>query len=127
MLVLVVDDAVTARMMITSILKDMGFSQIRSAEDGVRALELLADGATPGLVFVDWNMPAMNGLELVKRLRADEAYSETRILMVTTETGMNHVAMALDAGADEYVMKPFTKDILLDKLRLLGIESPAWH
>jgi two-component system, chemotaxis family, chemotaxis protein CheY len=71
------------------------------------------------LMLVDWNMPEMNGLELVKKVRSDSRYASTTIVMVTTETEMEQMASALEAGADEYVMKPFTKDILEDKLRMV--------
>lgn len=125
--VMVIDDAVTARMMIISILREIGFKQIHAAEDGVRALQVLEGMDSPDLVFVDWNMPYMNGLELVRTLRSRATFDQTSIMMVTTETGMSNVIAALEAGADEYVMKPFTKDILLDKLKILGIDIPAWH
>jgi two-component system chemotaxis response regulator CheY len=77
------------------------------------------------LVLADWNMPEMNGLELVKRLRQDPALSSLKVLMVTTETEMGYMASALEAGADEYVMKPFTKDILTEKLELVGVSPLA--
>jgi len=66
-------------------------------------------------------MPEMNGLELVKLVRSDPAYGPTRVMMVTTETEIDQMTDALDAGADEYVMKPFTKDVLAEKLQLMGL------
>jgi two-component system chemotaxis response regulator CheY len=72
------------------------------------------------LLLVDWNMPEMNGLQFVKELRRESAYRSVPLVMVTTETEMSQMTAALDAGADEYVMKPFTEDVLLDKLRLVG-------
>ena len=72
------------------------------------------------LMLADWNMPEMNGLELVKALRQRAELSSLRIVMVTTEAELGHMASALEAGANEYVMKPFTKDILREKLELAG-------
>jgi two-component system chemotaxis response regulator CheY len=73
------------------------------------------------LVLADWNMPEMNGLDLLKRLRQNPELSSLVIVMVTTETDLDQMAAALEAGANEYVMKPFTKDILVEKLELVGI------
>jgi len=73
---------------------------------------------------VDWNMPVMNGLEFVKALRADPTFAPVRVMMVTTEADMHNVAMALQAGANEYLMKPFTRDAVMEKLSVLGI-GPA--
>ena len=73
------------------------------------------------LVLVDWNMPVMNGLEFIKAVRSDRALDPVRIMMVTTETEQEQVIRALDAGANEYVMKPFTKEILVAKLSLLDV------
>ena len=73
------------------------------------------------LVLADWNMPEINGLELLKRLRQDPELSSLVVVMVTTETELDQMAAALEAGANEYVMKPFTKDILVEKLQLVGI------
>ena len=73
------------------------------------------------LVLADWNMPEINGLELLKRLRQNPELSSLVVVMVTTETELDQMAAALEAGANEYVMKPFTKDILVEKLQLAGI------
>jgi len=73
------------------------------------------------LVLADWNMPEMNGLELLQRLRLDPALASLVVIMVTTETELDQMAAALEAGANEYVMKPFTKDVLIEKLQLVGI------
>jgi two-component system chemotaxis response regulator CheY len=77
------------------------------------------------VVLADWNMPEMNGLELLKQLRANTDLASLKIIMVTTETEMSQMASALEAGANEYVMKPFTKEILKEKLALVGIDSLA--
>jgi two-component system chemotaxis response regulator CheY len=73
------------------------------------------------VILVDWNMPEMNGLDFVKTIRADPRYSEVPLMMVTTETEIEQMYRALEAGANEYVMKPFTDEVIADKLRLLGV------
>ena len=73
------------------------------------------------LALVDWNMPEMSGIELVEAVRADPAFASLRIVMVTTETELSQVSRALEAGADEYLMKPFTRDDVVGKLELLGL------
>ncbi len=78
------------------------------------------DGASLRLILVDWNMPEMTGLEFVRAVRARPEFRPVRLLMVTTETEIEQMARALAAGADEYLMKPFTADALKDKLELLG-------
>ncbi len=72
-------------------------------------------------MLTDWNMPEMNGYEFVCAVRKDNTYDEMRMMMVTTETEMSQVVKALEAGANEYVMKPFTKEMILEKLNLMGI------
>jgi two-component system chemotaxis response regulator CheY len=73
--------------------------------------------------MVDWNMPELNGFEFVKAVRAESAYDEMKLMMVTTESEIEQVAQALEAGANEYAMKPFTKEVILEKLSLIGIEA----
>lgn len=123
---MIVDDAVTARMMIASILRELGFDFIYEAENGKQALEKISELPPLELIFVDWNMPQLNGLELVQEIRKNPAYDQTKIMMVTTETSMNKVVEALEAGASEYIMKPFNKEILTDKLKIIGVNAPAW-
>jgi len=118
---LVVDDSKAVRMILSKTLRDLGY-EVREAGDGIEALDVVAkerDGLT--LVLADWNMPQMNGLELLKRLRLDSTLAALKIVMVTTEAEIDQMAAALDAGANEYVMKPFTKDILIEKLELAGV------
>jgi two-component system chemotaxis response regulator CheY len=118
---LVVDDSKTIRMIIRRILIELGY-EVREAGNGVEALRVLdSEGDCVKLVLADWNMPEMNGLDLVKVMRRIPDYASLKIIMVTTETEMSQMALALAAGADEYVMKPFTKDILLEKLELVGV------
>jgi two-component system chemotaxis response regulator CheY len=88
---------------------------------GREALERLQHAGLPDIALVDWNMPEMNGLEFVKAVRAEPGYKDLPLMMVTTESEMSAMAAALAAGANEYVMKPFTKEIILEKLTLLGI------
>jgi two-component system chemotaxis response regulator CheY len=121
---LVVDDSKTIRMIIKRILLELGF-EVCEAGNGVEALKVLDTQKTAvSLVLADWNMPEMNGLELVKSLRQNPEFASMKILMVTTETEIGQMTSALEAGANEYVMKPFTKDILVEKLELVGI-SPV--
>ena len=122
---LVVDDSRTIRIIIRRILLELGY-EVCDASNGKEALDVLeAEKPDVSLVLADWNMPIMNGLELLKALRQDSAFSALKVLMVTTETEMEHMQSAMDAGADEYVMKPFTRDILLEKLEIVGIVAPA--
>ena len=95
---------------------------VADAENGRRALDLIDAGLEPALVLVDWNMPEMNGIEFLTTVRSEPYSSTARILMITTETDLPQVVQALEAGADEYLMKPFTRDSVLAKLQLLGIE-----
>jgi len=122
---LVVDDSRTIRIIIRRILLELGY-EVCEASNGREALEVLeAEKPDVDLVLADWNMPVMNGLELLKELRQDSEFCGLKVLMVTTETEMEHMKSAMDAGADEYVMKPFTRDILLEKLEIVGIVAPA--
>jgi two-component system chemotaxis response regulator CheY len=91
------------------------------AANGREGLERLRQPPGVELVLVDWNMPEMNGLEFIRAVRADRAYDPVRIMMVTTETEQEQVIRALEAGANEYVMKPFTREILVAKLSLLDV------
>ena len=118
---LVVDDSRAIRMILVRILKQIGF-EVQEAANGREALEVIeAENSGVGLVLADWNMPEINGLDLLKRLRRNPALSSLAVVMVTTETEIEQIAEALEAGANEYVMKPFTQDILVEKLQLAGI------
>jgi two-component system chemotaxis response regulator CheY len=118
---LVVDDSKTIRIIIKRILTELGYEACE-AGNGLEALKVLeAEGAAIQFVLADWNMPEMNGLELVKAIRSSPTRSSLKVIMVTTETEMDQMTAALEAGANEYVMKPFTKDILMEKLELVGI------
>jgi len=116
-----VDDSRAVRMILSKTLKGLGYD-VREAANGIEALEIIALEKTEvTLVLSDWNMPEMNGLELLKQLRRDPELASLVVIMVTTETELDQMAVALEAGANEYVMKPFTKEILVEKLQLAGV------
>ena len=117
---LVVDDSRTMRMVIGRILREIGF-EIAEAGNGLEGLERLKEIGSPDVALVDWNMPEMSGLEFVQAVRAKPEYDGMKVMMVTTESEMSQVALALESGANEYAMKPFTKEVLRDKLALLGV------
>ncbi|MGA1997827.1 MAG: response regulator [Bryobacteraceae bacterium] len=118
---LVVDDSRALRMILARTVRQLGY-EVEEAENGVRALQILNSQPNDwALALVDWNMPEMNGMDLLQRLRADTRFRSTAIVMVTTETEVDHMSAALQAGANEYIMKPFTPDILREKLALIGI------
>jgi two-component system chemotaxis response regulator CheY len=117
---LVVDDSAAARFMVSKIMKECGFEVVQ-ASDGQDALRVLASDKDFSIALVDWNMPIMSGIELVASLRSSDNYSGLKIVMVTTEIEMEQVVRALEAGANEYVMKPFNRDVIVDKLRVLGL------
>ena len=117
---LVVDDSRAVRMILARTLTELGY-EVREAANGREALEVMeVEKSSVTLVLADWNMPEINGLELVKRLRQKPHLPSLVVVMITTETELDHMAAALEAGANEYVMKPFTKDILVEKLQLVG-------
>ncbi len=118
---LIVDDSRAVRMILAKTMKDLGY-EVREAGNGREALEVMeTEQRSVSLVLADWNMPEMNGFELLQRLRGNPELANLVVLMVTTETEVEQMAAALEAGANEYVMKPFSRDILVDKLRLAGI------
>lgn len=117
---LIVDDSRPIRRIAGDALKDLGFETF-DACNGKDALEKLQSEPLPDVVLVDWNMPEMDGLELIKTLRKDARFSGLVLMMVTTETEPEQMLRALTAGADEYLMKPFLKEGLYEKLRLVGV------
>lgn len=118
---MVVDDSRTIRMILANTLMELGY-EVCQAANGKEAIAVIekANGGI-SLVLVDWNMPEMNGLEFLQHIRNDSRFDQVPIMMVTTETEMPQMVRALEAGANEYVMKPFTKEIISDKLRLMGL------
>jgi two-component system chemotaxis response regulator CheY len=117
---LVVDDSKAIRMILCRILAQEGYPvyEAASAKDALEVMK--AERGSIGLVLIDWNMPGINGLELLKQLRLCPECGVPKVIIVSTEAELGHMASALEAGADEYVMKPFTKDILREKLALIG-------
>ena len=124
MRVLVVDDSRAMRTMLGRMMGEFGFA-ILQAGHGREALAVLEAEGRPELILLDWNMPEMNGFEVLTAVRADPRFGDVPIIMVTTETEMGQVARAIEHGASEYIMKPFTKDVLQSKLELLGLVSAA--
>jgi two-component system, chemotaxis family, chemotaxis protein CheY len=120
---LVIDDVQTIRRVVSAILVKLGYEVIEAA-DGMDALERLEGMTVPDVALVDWNMPRLDGLEFVRAVRGQRAYDAMRLLMITTENELGRVSAALAAGADEYLMKPFTPEMLLEKLAILGV-TPA--
>lgn len=118
---LVVDDSRAIRMILAKTLRELGFD-VSEAADGADALAVLDGGYEAELLLVDWNMPTMSGIELIEALRSPPRRSTAKIVMVTTETEVPQVVRALTAGADEYVMKPFTPAAIREKLQLLGFD-----
>jgi len=117
---MVIDDSRAIRMILVNILGELGIAT-QQAVNGQDALTQARRDPDFSLFLVDWNMPEMNGLEFVQHVRKDPRFNTVPIMMVTTETEMAQVVKALDAGANEYVMKPFTKEMIVEKLRMVGI------
>ena len=116
---LVVDDSSVVRKIARRILEDLDF-QITEAEDGEQALEACRS-AMPTAVLLDWNMPVMDGYEFLGHLRRMPGGDAPKVVFCTTENGMDHISRALNAGANEYIMKPFDKDIVTAKFQEVGL------
>jgi len=122
---LIVDDSRAMRAIIAKILRELG-AEVVEAGNGREGLERLAAVAgAVDVVLVDWNMPVMDGISFVREVRARREYDAIPLLMVTTESDVHHVTSALDAGANEYVMKPFDRLALLSKLEAVGLTGAA--
>jgi two-component system chemotaxis response regulator CheY len=118
---LVVDDSRAMRRIIARYLQDLGF-EVHEAASGLDALVNAPKISGLQLILLDWNMPEMDGRTLLQRLRQDPDFADIPIMMVTTESEMEQVEVALEAGASEYLMKPFDRQALLEKLLLLGFD-----
>jgi two-component system chemotaxis response regulator CheY len=116
---LIVDDSKVVRMVARRILEDLEFS-ISEAEDGKVALEACAS-AMPDVVLLDWNMPVMDGMQFLKKLRQSEGGATPKVVFCTTENDVGHIRDAIEAGANEYIMKPFDKAIIEAKFTQAGI------
>ncbi|MEI7843820.1 MAG: chemotaxis response regulator CheY [Gallionellaceae bacterium] len=117
MKILVVDDFSTMRRIVRNLLKELGFSNVTEAEDGVDALNKLRSEGNFEFVVSDWNMPNMTGIELLKTIRGDAALKHLPVLMVTAEAKRENIIEAAQAGASGYVVKPFTAATLDEKLK----------
>ena len=117
---LIVDDSKAMRSIVGRIVKQVGF-EILEASNGREGLEQLKSHGDVDLILVDWNMPEMNGIEFLQAVRAQPGSAAFKMLMVTTASDLAHVETALEAGANEYLMKPFTKEAMVSKLQMLGI------
>ena len=119
---LVVDDAKVVRVTLGRIMKQIGY-EVLEAADGAQGLEQMEANPDTTVVMLDWNMPVMNGYDFLVEMRSrPEHGSDPKVIMVTTETGMGQMLKALAAGADEYIMKPFDKDMVVSKMEILGLE-----
>jgi len=116
---LIVDDSRFVRGYLRGLLEEKG-SECEEAADGQAGMEQLKQSPSFDLALVDWNMPVMGGLEMLQQLRA-EGYGDVKVMMVTTEAENAYILRALDAGADEYLMKPFDDEALTEKLVMLGL------
>ncbi|MBI5098485.1 MAG: chemotaxis response regulator CheY [Nitrospirae bacterium] len=115
MKILVVDDFSTMRRIVKNLLKQLGYENIEEAEDGAQAYSKLKNGGY-GFVVSDWNMPNMDGLDLLKKVRSDPELKDLPILMVTAEAEKEKVITAIQAGVNNYIVKPFTGEVLKEKM-----------
>ena len=120
---LVVDDSAAVRSYLRKILSAIGFDVIE-AGNGREGMDRLRGNTPVNLVLLDWSMPEVDGMELLSRMRCDPIFNDVSIMMVTTERETSEISSALNLGANEYVMKPFTPEIIQQKLQLLGFAVP---
>ena len=120
---LVLDDSRAMRTILKGILTEVGF-EVQEAPSVHDALAVLSGSAEFDLALVDWNLPDVEGIEFVRQVRAQRKFDRVRLMMVTTETETAQVASAIRAGANEYIMKPFSKQAVAEKLMLMGFDLP---
>jgi two-component system chemotaxis response regulator CheY len=116
---LVVDDSKVIRKVARHILETLNFN-VEEAEDGRDAL-VRCEATMPDVILLDWNMPVMSGMEFLRALRGASVPSQPKVVFCTTENDIAHIRAAIEAGADEYVMKPFDRDTLQSKLQIVGV------
>lgn len=121
---LVVDDARVIRILLSHRLRELGF-EILEAGNGKEALEKLSQAPSVQLALIDWNMPVMGGIDCLKAIRADARFASLPVVMVTNETEIEFIVKALEVGATDYIMKPFTPEVISEKLLLLGLIDAA--
>jgi len=119
---LIVDDSRAMRSLLRNIMRELGF-EVTEAANGLEGLDRLQEDPHMDVALVDWNMPVMDGLEFVKAMRRHRQLAEIKVMMVTAENDMGKMARALMVGADEYAMKPLTRDAIIEKLELLGLSA----
>ena len=117
---LVVDDSWITRKVMSKLLERFGIEALE-ADDGANALTILNDNPEIEIIFLDWNMPLMTGIEFLQRVKNDDRYKMLKVVMVTGNTEMSFVVSAIAEGVDEYIMLPIDKNILEEKLALLGV------
>jgi two-component system, chemotaxis family, chemotaxis protein CheY len=118
---LTVDDSTVIRKMVSKVLSGAGF-EVAEAGNGEEALLYLLQTGAPDLVVLDWNMPHMGGLEFLGRMRSLDRFRNIKVIMLTARNEMAAVQQAMHAGANEYLMKPFVPELLIDKIRLVGLD-----
>lgn len=117
---LIVDDMTTMRKIVIKACKEIGFTDIQEAADGTLAWEVINSTQPPiGLIISDWNMPNCTGLDLLKRVKTDSRFKKTPFILVTAEAEQHQIMEAVKAGVDQYVVKPFNKDSLVEKIEMV--------
>jgi two-component system chemotaxis response regulator CheY len=118
---LVIDDSRVSRRILSRMLGNLGFEVVEASNgaEGLACLKQMDQGAQ--VVLVDWNMPVMGGIDFVRAVRAVPGYANLNLVMITTNNELRDVVTALEAGANEYIMKPFTQEVVQEKLGLLGL------
>ena len=122
--ILIVDDCTFTTKVLSQCMMDLGY-EVHTALSAEEAVSFLEMHEPPSLFFVDWIMPGMSGVEFVAWLRAQKPTESTPVLMVTAQRDLSQIAEALKSGANEYIMKPFSKEAIEEKLKILGIDSGA--
>jgi len=115
---MLVDDSVTMRRIQKTQITGLGISDVFEAGDGEEALSVLQNSMPVDIILLDWNMPVMDGLACLKRIRSDNTYKSVKVIMCTSESEKSKVVEALKAGANNYIVKPFTPEALKEKLGL---------